>query len=87
MATGVARRLDCHSAHYSHRVVGEFGWVSVFRKIAFARWWVEGGDAIQGPKSFRASVSKEEVRISLKKYRKIPRMRHGSKPKNNDHEI
>jgi hypothetical protein len=49
---------------------------------------VEGDDAIhEAPKSFQSSISKEEVRISLKKYRKIPRMRHGSKPKNNDHEI
>jgi hypothetical protein len=28
--------LNCHSAHDSHYVVGQFGWVSVFRKIAFA---------------------------------------------------
>jgi len=33
-----------------------------------------------GRKSFQSSISKEGARISLKKYRKIPRMRHGSKP-------
>jgi hypothetical protein len=36
IATGTASRLDCHSAHDSHHVMGQFGWVSVFRKIAFA---------------------------------------------------
>ena len=35
IATGAAGCLDCHSAHDSHHVMGQFGWVSVFRKIAF----------------------------------------------------
>jgi hypothetical protein len=28
--------LDGHSVQHSHHVMGQFGWVSVFRKIAFA---------------------------------------------------
>jgi len=27
--------LDGHSVQHSHHVVGQFGWVSVFRKIVF----------------------------------------------------
>src|SRR5205823_9233380 len=36
IATGAASCLDCHSAHDSHHVTGQFGWVSTLRKIAFA---------------------------------------------------
>src|SRR5437660_191159 len=36
IATGAASCLDCHSAHDSHHIMGQFGWVSIFRKIAFA---------------------------------------------------
>src|SRR5206468_4616326 len=35
-SNGAARRLDCHSAHHSHDVMGQFGWVSVFRTIVSA---------------------------------------------------
>ena len=36
IASGAASCLHCHSAHDSRHGMGQFGWVSVFRKIAFA---------------------------------------------------
>jgi hypothetical protein len=36
IATGAASCLDCHSPYDSQHVMRQFGWVSVFRKIAFA---------------------------------------------------
>jgi hypothetical protein len=35
IGTGAVGSLDRHSLQHSHHVTGQFGWISVFREIAF----------------------------------------------------